>query len=160
MFSYVVYMKTKWFETAIKSQICVFWIKQLIYDFIIAQSFYKPLLCFWVGINKSCYWNCFPGPSNRPRQQRELHLSRCQYPLINCLENSKFIYLMWPILRNFWLEKKSWKSKKLGLTHILHPKWKKSKSGQMIRTVLLFNPKLPTHTWMTSSLTSIKTMMK
>ena len=79
---------------------------------------------------------------------------------MNYLDNFKFIYLMWLILRNFWLEKKSWKSKKLGLTHILHPKWKKLKSGQMIRTVLLFNPKLPTHTWMTSSLTSIKTMTK
>jgi hypothetical protein len=31
---------TKWFEIAIKSQIKAFLIKQLIYDFIIAQSFY------------------------------------------------------------------------------------------------------------------------
>ena len=35
-----VYKVTKWFEIAIKSQIKLFFDKQIIYDFIIAQSFY------------------------------------------------------------------------------------------------------------------------
>ena len=50
----IQFVNTQFIKQQHKIKVIVL-IKQLIYDFIIAQSFYKPLLCFWVGINKSCY---------------------------------------------------------------------------------------------------------
>ena len=69
-------------------------IKQLIYDFIIAlpyiaQSFYKPFLCFWVEIKKSCHWNCCPEPLNILVLQIELQLNGCQYPVTNYFDHNK-----------------------------------------------------------------------
>ena len=58
-------------------------IKQLIYYFIMAQIFYKYLLCFWVEIQKSCYRNCYPGPSEELVPQIKPYSNSCLYPLIN-----------------------------------------------------------------------------
>ena len=45
--------------------------------------FVQNCFLFQVEIKKNCYWNCYPGPSTRPRQQIELNLTSWQYPLIN-----------------------------------------------------------------------------
>ena len=58
--------------------------KQLIHDFIIAQSFYNPLLCFWVEIKNSCYWNC----SNGLVPQIKVDPTSWQCPLINDLASA------------------------------------------------------------------------
>ena len=63
----------------------IFLLKQLICDFIIARSFNKPLLSFWVEIRKNCLWNCCPRPSNNFVPQIKLDLKSCHYPLINYL---------------------------------------------------------------------------
>ena len=38
------------------------------------------LFILWADIKNNCYWNCCPGPSNRPRPQDKPNLNSWQYP--------------------------------------------------------------------------------
>ena len=75
------------------------------------KLFFFHVFLFQVEKQKKCFWNCWLGPSNNPKQQIKLQLTSWQYSLINYLDKEgwnfvchKPVFIQSPYhgLHNLW----------------------------------------------------------